>query len=150
MAQICIIVEAKFGDDSYMESQTNVSLVTLFGTSRSSITAQKMKFSVKDFFNKCDQIHNFLRIWSHLLKKFLMENFIFCADYKDTASRFLHGIGTRANSAIKLWINHRKCVEPRQTSIVDLFTEIINGFWPVTIFSKKLHRRCLIEFYTRL
>ena len=42
------------------------------------ITTQKMKFSIKDFFNKCDQIHSFLRIWSHLLKKSLMENFIFC------------------------------------------------------------------------
>ena len=42
-------------------------------------TAQKMKFSIKDFFSKCDQIHSFLRIWSHLLKKSLMENFIFCA-----------------------------------------------------------------------
>ena len=42
-------------------------------------TAQKMKFYIKDFFRKCDQIRNFLRIWSHLLKKSLMENFIFCA-----------------------------------------------------------------------
>ena len=30
-------------------------------------TAQKMKFSIKDFFSKCDQIPSFLRIWSHLL-----------------------------------------------------------------------------------
>ena len=36
-----------------------------------------MKFSIKDFFSKCDQIHRKLRIWSHLLKKSLMENFIF-------------------------------------------------------------------------
>ena len=35
-------------------------------------TAQKTKFSFKDFFD-------FLRIWSHLPKKSLMENFIFCA-----------------------------------------------------------------------
>ena len=42
-------------------------------------TAQKMKFSIKDFFSKCDQIRSFLRMWSHLLKKFLMKNFIFCA-----------------------------------------------------------------------
>ena len=42
-------------------------------------TAQKMKFSIKDFFSKCDQIRRNLRIWSHLLKKSLMENFIFCA-----------------------------------------------------------------------
>ena len=39
---------------------------------------QKMKFSIKDFFSKFDQILSFLRIWSHLLKKSLMENFIFC------------------------------------------------------------------------
>ena len=39
----------------------------------------KMKFSITDFFNKCDQIRRKLRIWSHLLKKSLMENFIFFA-----------------------------------------------------------------------
>ena len=42
-------------------------------------TAQKMKLSVKDFFNKYDnQICKKLRIWSHLLKKSFMESFIFC------------------------------------------------------------------------
>ena len=40
-----------------------------------------MKFSIKDFFSKCAQIRSFLRIWSHLLKKSLMENYIFlCSD----------------------------------------------------------------------
>ena len=43
------------------------------------ITAQTMKFSIKGFFRKCDQIRSFLRIWSHLMKKSVMENFIFCA-----------------------------------------------------------------------
>ena len=33
-------------------------------------TAQKMKFSIKE---------SKLRIWPHLLKKSLMENYIFCA-----------------------------------------------------------------------
>ena len=42
-------------------------------------TAQKMKFSIKDSFSKCDQIHRKLRIWSHLLKESLIENFSFCA-----------------------------------------------------------------------
>ena len=42
-------------------------------------TAQKLKFSNKDFFSKWDQIRSFLRIWPHLLKKSLMENFIFSA-----------------------------------------------------------------------
>ena len=45
------------------------------------ITAQTMKFSIKYFYSKCDQIRSFLWIWSHLLKKSLMENFIFCAGY---------------------------------------------------------------------
>ena len=43
------------------------------------LTAQKIKFSIKDFFRKWDQIRRKLRIWSHLLKESLMENFIFCA-----------------------------------------------------------------------
>ena len=42
-------------------------------------TTHKMKFFVKDFLSKCDQIHRKLWIWSHLLKKSLMEDFIFCA-----------------------------------------------------------------------
>ena len=39
----------------------------------------KNEVSIKDFFSKCDQICRKLRIWSHLLKKSLMKNFIFCA-----------------------------------------------------------------------
>ena len=39
---------------------------------------KKMKFSIEDFFSKCDQIRRKLGIWSHLLKKYLIENFIFC------------------------------------------------------------------------
>ena len=36
-----------------------------------------MKFSIKNLSSKCDQIRR--KIWSHLLKKSLIENFIFCA-----------------------------------------------------------------------
>ena len=42
-------------------------------------TAQKMKFSINDFFSKRDQIRRKLRIWSHLMTKPLKESFIFCA-----------------------------------------------------------------------
>ena len=45
-------------------------------------TVQKTKFSIRDFFSKCDQIRSFLRIWSHLLKKSYIKNFIFCAMHK--------------------------------------------------------------------
>ena len=54
--------------------KTSVKVVISF-----TITAQKMKFSIKNFFSKYDQILSFLRIWSHLPKKSLIENFIFCA-----------------------------------------------------------------------
>ena len=40
-------------------------------------TAQKMKFSMKDFYSKCDQIRSLLWIWSNLLNKSFMENFVF-------------------------------------------------------------------------
>ena len=38
-----------------------------------------MKFSIKDFSSKCDQIRRKLQFWSDLLEKCLMENFIFGA-----------------------------------------------------------------------
>ena len=38
-----------------------------------------MKLSDKYFFIKCDQICRKLRIWSSLLKKSLIENFVFGA-----------------------------------------------------------------------
>ena len=38
---------------------------------------KRMKFSIKDFFSKSDQILRILGIWSHLLKKPLIGHFIF-------------------------------------------------------------------------
>ena len=58
-------------------------------------TAQKLKFPVKDFLSKSDQIHRKLRIWSHLLKKSLMENFIFCAVI------FLEDVNTETHKNLK-------------------------------------------------
>ena len=40
---------------------------------RKNPTVQKIKFPIKNFFS------SFQRIWSHLLKKSLMDNLIFCA-----------------------------------------------------------------------
>ena len=42
------------------------------------VTAQKMKFSVKDFFSNVTKSAVSLRIWTHLLKKSLVESFNFC------------------------------------------------------------------------
>ena len=44
---------------------------------QNNVTTQKMKFFIKDFFRKWDQIFSFLRISSHLLKKSLRENSFF-------------------------------------------------------------------------
>ena len=41
--------------------------------------AQKMKFSVKNFLVYPKKLRRKLRVCSHLLKKFLTKNFIFCA-----------------------------------------------------------------------
>ena len=61
-------------------------------------TAQKLKFSITDFFSKYDQIRRKLRICSHLLKKSVLENFIFCAVYVTVSdSKLLQLI---SNSAI--------------------------------------------------
>ena len=56
-----------------------------------------MKFFIKDFFCKCDQIRRKLRIWSNLLKKSLMENFIFGAVYRSII-RVLYNIYDEAFS----------------------------------------------------
>ena len=64
-----------------------------------------MKFSIKDFFSKWDQIRSFLRIWSHLLKNSVMENFIFCAvNSKSNSSNGndSHDIG-KANSVMVIF-----------------------------------------------
>ena len=44
-----------------------------------SYTAQKMKISITDFCSKCDQVCRKLWICSHLMKKSVIENCIFCA-----------------------------------------------------------------------
>ena len=49
-----------------------------------------MKFPIKDFSSKCDQIRRKLRIWSHLLDKSLMENFVFVQSIEFCASGVEH------------------------------------------------------------
>ena len=52
-----------------------------FETVTLATTTEKMKFPIKDFFSKYDQIRRKLRIWLHLLKESLTENFIFSGVY---------------------------------------------------------------------
>ena len=40
-------------------------------------TPQEKEVFLKVFVSKCEQIHSFLRIYSHLLEKLILGNFIF-------------------------------------------------------------------------
>ena len=75
----------------YLDDKRLLISNTFFIFPHTTITAQKMKFPTKDFFSKCDQIRSFLRIWSHLLKKALMENFIFLCSVRRYSRMVLGG-----------------------------------------------------------
>ena len=60
----------RFGCNQFQKSEKTCKLCE-------NIACTKLKFSIKDLFSKYDQIRRKLRIWSHLLKKSLIENFIF-------------------------------------------------------------------------
>ena len=80
------------------------------------VTAQKLKFSIKEFFSKCDQICSFQQIWSHLLKKSLMENLVFCA------------VGVNSSFPVPTWKKKNK---------LKFFLSIFNSFHVVLLFSLK-------------
>ena len=63
----------------------------------------KNEFFIKDFFSKFDQVPRKLRIWSHLLKKTLMKNFIFCV-----VRYLLH----KSNIAGNYWLPWRHFISP--------------------------------------
>ena len=101
---------------------------------------KKIKFSIKDFFSKCDQIRRNLRIWSHLLKKSIMENFIFCAVTQASLHRpnkkmaiWICSISVRniKFAALCNWQNLQKC------QIYSFFSENMFLRTPIRIFLKK-------------
>ena len=61
----------------FLAMQTFIFCKQLLYEPTTTTTAQKMKFPVKDFFSKYDQIRRKMRISSILLKKSLMEKVIF-------------------------------------------------------------------------
>ena len=70
-----------------------VSIVFCFTCGKSSLntktfTAQKLKFSVNDFLNKYEKISRKMQIWSRLLKKSIIEIFIFCEWLQSCSLRF--------------------------------------------------------------
>ena len=81
-----------------------------------------MKFFIMDLFSKCDQISRKLRIWSHLLQKLLMENFIFCAIKVLRKLCFLH------LKMIHRLSNSETYSEPFQTSKIGRFVKPVYKF----------------------
>ena len=89
------------------------------------VNAQKMKFSITDFLSKCDQIRSFIRLWSHLLKKSVIANFIFYT-MSVTSLRFLVWPGPRPTTQQKTgplisWPNNKrrslsKCQIPQKST----------------------------------
>ena len=56
-----------------------IGIFLIIGICSGKVAAQKVKLSIRDFFSIHDEIRRKLWIWSHLLKKSLIENFIFRA-----------------------------------------------------------------------
>ena len=93
----------------------NLSICYISQLEKKEHTSQKMKFSMKDFFSKCDEIRSFMWMWSHLLKKSLRENFIFCAVipvFKNT-SLWLLLAGKHLCWSLFLILSIAKCLRAR-------------------------------------
>ena len=90
--------------------------------------AQKMKFSIKDFFSNCDQIRSFLRIWSQLLKKSIMENLI-CAVLP---TKFYCLISFQDHSETNVKINYWKFLQtPSSFKSMYLSKSLLNIVWHI-------------------
>ena len=91
----------------------------------------KSEVSLKDFFSKCDQIRRKLQIWSHLLKKFFMGNFIFCAV-------------THCIKPYPKWLT----LDLTNTSNSKIFLVMLNCYWSVffSVNNNFNHREVKNEF----
>ena len=93
----------------------------------------KSNFLIKDFSNKCDQIRSFLLIWSHLLKKFLIEFFFY---------------RTASNLYLKIQLGNITSVLAKQCFSVFTKYFFFPMIYQVQIFS--LDGQCLIILTTYL
>ena len=130
-----------------------------------------MKFSIKDFFSKCNQIHRKLRMWSHLLKKSLIENFSFCpvilgnllVAWLNLKGAFLFRLFTVYwDQSRTYWSSHQRCSvkkvflkisqnwQESTCARVSLLTKLqaffsyihfLSKIWPATLLKKRLWRR---------
>ena len=106
---------------------------------------QKTKFSIKDFFSKCDQIRLFLRMWSHLLKKSFMENFVFCAatdmQFFKPKTWLVCRINTRSYLVIKNNFNKKMISGAKEAFITSL------DKWNISIEKIEINLLLIVHLY---
>ena len=99
------------------------------------VIAQKKKFYIKGFFSKCNQIRGELQIWSHLLKKFLMKNFIFrlvSRMQKQKVTWSSQQFQFCNKTLCEIWaVNVRYLVD---TKVSELLFLLLSHSWPTKIF----------------
>ena len=104
---------------------------------------KKIKFSIKDFFSKRDQIRSLLRIWSHLLKKHLTET-SFVVQWITTADLWGHSKCSSSQTRPKLKIRKLKKTLLISFSVYFFFTNetvaisLIIYFFIIWIYCKRL------------
>ena len=116
-------------------------------------TAQKMKFSIKSFFSKCDQIRRELRIWSHLLKKCLIENFIFSAVKKGHVTQWVWLLYCIRSSRQQMFfkIGILKIFEKfRKHLQQSLFFNKVAGLHSSNLIEKRLWHRCFAMNFPKI
>ena len=101
-----------------------------------------MKFSITYFFSKCDQIRRKLRIWSHLLKKSVIENFIFCAVYKLATFRTAIFRNSRPEVFCKIGALRNFAKLTGKHLCQRLFFNKVAGLGSTTLLKKILWHRC--------
>ena len=79
-----------------------------------------MKFSVVDFFSKCDQIRRKLRIWPHLLKKLKWKTLFFVQCNSKSPTKITPTITVTKHSNIK-YIQCVKSIQIRVFFLVSIF-----------------------------
>ena len=102
--------------------------------------AKKLKFSIKNFFSKCDQIRSILWTWSHLLEKSLIENVIF---YIVTQQQMVNISGF-------FWPVNRYLFRALLNVYDEVFCE--NSWWlkAVNCFCKKVQRIQRIRWFKQM
>ena len=99
----------------------------------------KMKFSITDFFSKCDQIRRKMRIWSHLLKTSLMENLIFVqSELKLRRGGLSWALKSLRWSWVKTFLSSPTFLKPVKFAL--LVWKLVNKYLDIGNFEKLIHQ----------